>query len=64
MYSHIIIIECLYFIDSILCVLGSYNVDLGSISVSGISSGACMATQLHVAFSSTFMGSGIVAGGK
>jgi predicted esterase len=39
-----------------------YNVNRGLISVSGISSGACMATQMHVAYSSWFMGAGLVAG--
>jgi len=34
------------------------------ISVSGISSGAEMATQMHVAFSALFVGVGIVGGSK
>jgi hypothetical protein len=42
--------------------LGKYNVDTTKISTSGISSGAAMATQLHVAYSSVFMGVGMVAG--
>jgi poly(3-hydroxybutyrate) depolymerase len=42
--------------------LEKYNVDRSKISVSGASSGACMATQLHVAFSSLIMGAGILAG--
>jgi len=42
--------------------LTKYNVNRGQISVSGTSSGACMATQLHVAYSSVFMGVGLVAG--
>ncbi|MES2263520.1 MAG: fibronectin type III domain-containing protein [Pseudomonadota bacterium] len=44
--------------------LPSYNIDPSLSSVSGLSSGAFMAMQLHVAFSSTFKaGAGIVAGG-
>ncbi|KAK6188603.1 hypothetical protein SNE40_004746 [Patella caerulea] len=42
--------------------LGSYNVDPNQVSVSGISSGAAMATQMHVALSSRIMGVGLVAG--
>lgn len=43
-------------------VLPKYNVNRSQTSVSGISSGACMATQMHVAYSSLFMGVGIIAG--
>ncbi|XP_038066214.1 uncharacterized protein LOC119736247 [Patiria miniata] len=43
-------------------VLGSYGADPSKVSVSGVSSGANMAVQLHVGFSSTFMGVGAVAG--
>jgi len=39
-------------------------VDPTKISVSGISSGAEMATQAHVAYSATFMGVGIIGGSK
>jgi hypothetical protein len=42
--------------------LGKYTVDSTRISVSGFSSGAAMASQLHVAYSSIFMGVGMVAG--
>jgi poly(3-hydroxybutyrate) depolymerase len=42
--------------------LGKYNVDQSKISTSGISSGAAMATQMHVAYSAIFMGVGMVAG--
>ncbi|CAH1780439.1 unnamed protein product [Owenia fusiformis] len=42
--------------------LERYNVDRNHISVSGISSGAAMAVQLHVAFSHTFRGVGTFAG--
>ncbi len=40
-----------------------YNVDSNRISVSGVSSGAMMATQLHVAHSSLFNGVALLAGG-
>ena len=40
-----------------------YNVDKSQISVSGISSGAAFATQIHVIYSSHIMGIGMVAGG-
>jgi poly(3-hydroxybutyrate) depolymerase len=43
--------------------LPSFSVDLAQTSVSGVSSGAFMAGQFHVAFSETVMGAGIVAGG-
>ena len=42
----------------------SYNVDIGETSVSGLSSGAYMAVQFHVSFSSIVKGAGITAGGK
>lgn len=41
----------------------AYNIDASRISVSGISSGAYMATQLHVAHSALFGGAALVAGG-
>lgn len=45
-------------------VLGSYNVDPGLVSVSGLSSGGFMSVQIGVAYSSTFpVGFGIFAGG-
>ncbi len=43
--------------------LGAYNVKLDETSVSGISSGAMMAAQFGVAWSSIVKGVGIVAGG-
>src|SRR5215831_16606938 len=43
--------------------LGRFSADPGQVSVSGISSGAFMANQLHVAHSAGIMGAGIVAGG-
>ncbi|MGB0694745.1 MAG: depolymerase [Rhodospirillaceae bacterium] len=39
------------------------SIDMDTITVSGISSGAFMANQLHVAESATFQGAGLVAGG-
>jgi hypothetical protein len=43
--------------------LGTYNVKLDETSVSGLSSGAYMATQFGVAWSSIVKGVGVVAGG-
>lgn len=43
--------------------LGRFPADPGQVSVSGISSGAFMANQLHVAHSAGIMGAGIIAGG-
>nr|XP_011418318.2 uncharacterized protein LOC105321645 [Crassostrea gigas] len=42
--------------------LETYNVDRSGLSVSGVSSGAIMASQLHVIYSSKIMGVGLVAG--
>ena len=46
-----------------LLSLPSFNIDTNQISVSGFSSGAYMAVQFDVAFSSILRGAGIVAGG-
>ncbi|MCQ4162849.1 hypothetical protein NON00_23385 [Roseomonas sp. GC11] len=43
--------------------LGRYTVEAGKSSVSGLSSGAFMTVQLHLAHSASFMGAGIIAGG-
>ena len=44
--------------------LPKYNVSVNDVSVSGLSSGAYMAAQMHVAYSKTIKkGAGIVAGG-
>lgn len=43
--------------------LPSYNIDIKQTSVSGLSSGAFMAVQFDVAFSSISKGAGIIAGG-
>ena len=43
--------------------LPALTIDLAQPSVSGLSSGAYMAGQFHVAFSGTLVGAGIVAGG-
>ena len=43
--------------------LRAYNADIHETSVSGLSSGAFMAVQLDVAFSSIIKGAGIIAGG-
>ena len=41
----------------------SYNVDANRITVSGVSSGAMMATQMHVAHSAVFRGVAMISGG-
>lgn len=46
-----------------LSKLPGYAVELSQTSVSGLSSGGFMAAQFHVAYSSTLVGAGIVAGG-
>jgi poly(3-hydroxybutyrate) depolymerase len=43
--------------------LSSYPVDPAQVSVSGISSGAFMANQLHIAHSADVMGAAMIAGG-
>jgi len=43
--------------------LGAYPVDPAQVSVAGISSGAFMANQLHIAHSADIMGAAMVAGG-
>lgn len=43
--------------------LGSYTIDPDKVSISGISSGAFMANQFHMAHSKLIMGAGMVAGG-
>jgi poly(3-hydroxybutyrate) depolymerase len=43
--------------------LGSYPVDPRKMSISGVSSGAFMANQFHIAHSALVMGAGLVAGG-
>jgi len=46
-----------------IAVLSSYPIDKATLTVSGLSSGAYMAGQYHVAFSSEVIGAGIYAGG-
>src|SRR5260370_23778318 len=43
--------------------LGRFPVDPAEVSVSGISSGAFMASQLHIAHSAGIIGAGMIAGG-
>jgi hypothetical protein len=50
-------------VDSKVVQLGSYKVKQGQSSVSGLSSGAFMTVQLHLAYSASFAGAGIIAGG-
>src|SRR5580765_244644 len=42
--------------------LAAYGVDLQQTSVSGVSAGAAMAVQMHVAHSSIMRGVGVIAG--
>ena len=42
--------------------LGSYPVDPKQVSVAGISSGAFMANQMHIAHSADIMGAAMIAG--
>jgi hypothetical protein len=49
--------------DARVVQLGSYQVKQGESSVSGLSSGAFMAVQLHLAHSASFAGAGVIAGG-
>lgn len=46
-----------------IILVESYHGDGHQVSVSGISSGGCMATQFHVVYSSRVMGAGVIAGG-
>ncbi|MEM5428825.1 extracellular catalytic domain type 2 short-chain-length polyhydroxyalkanoate depolymerase [Cupriavidus oxalaticus] len=50
-------------LDSQIVQLGAYNVEKGKSSISGLSSGAFMTVQLHLAHSSSFCGAGVIAGG-
>jgi len=43
--------------------LGSFHIDPNKVSISGISSGAFMASQFHIAHSELVMGAGLIAGG-
>ena len=43
--------------------LGSYNINPSKVFIAGISSGGFMAVQMHFAFSGTFKGTAIYAGG-
>lgn len=43
--------------------LRQYNVQQGHSSISGLSSGAFMTVQMHLAHSASFVGAGIIAGG-
>jgi len=50
-------------LNSQIVQLGDYAVQKGQSSVSGLSSGAFMTVQLHLAHSASFCGAGIIAGG-
>lgn len=43
--------------------LPAFNIDPKRVSISGLSAGAFMAHQLHIAFSDVFCGAGLIAGG-
>ena len=49
--------------NSKIVPLEAYKTQKGQSSVSGLSSGAFMAVQLHLAYSASFSGAGIIAGG-
>lgn len=49
--------------DSEVVQLGTYQVERGKSSISGLSSGAFMTVQMHLAHSSSFCGAGVIAGG-
>lgn len=49
--------------DNKITTLQAYNVLKGQSSVSGLSSGAFMTVQLHLAHSASFIGAGVIAGG-
>jgi hypothetical protein len=49
--------------DSKIVQLKKYKVKRGQSSLSGLSSGAFMTVQLHLAHSSSFSGAGVIAGG-
>ena len=42
--------------------LGAYGIDIQQTSVSGVSAGAAMAVQMHIAHSSIMRGVGVIAG--
>jgi len=62
-----ILLVLILFVLSILEIgysqkINPYNVNVSSISVSGVSSGGAMAIQYHIAHSSDIIGAGIIAG--
>ena len=66
MYMYFIIISPVDFTNGIASIFfqAHLNINPGQISVSGLSSGACMASQFHVIHSGTIMGAAMFAGGK
>ena len=62
--THIVFDKSAGLWDKPVKILGSYRVDWSAISVSGMSSGGGMTTQMHVAYSSVFVGVGIISGSK
>jgi predicted esterase len=59
----ILLVMSLASIPTIAQQLGTYSVPANKIFVAGISSGGYMAVQMHVAFSHTFKGAAVYAGG-
>ncbi|MBY0315761.1 MAG: PHB depolymerase family esterase [Bdellovibrionales bacterium] len=59
----LILVLCTFPATAYPQALPQLNIDQNGITVSGISSGAYMSTQLHVAYSQTFSGSASIAGG-
>lgn len=59
----LVVVAAIAAADAAPAKLGAYNVNISDSSVSGLSAGAYMATQMQVAYSSVFRGAGIFAGG-
>jgi predicted peptidase len=57
------ILTCFISMAALSAPLPKLNIDPSQVTVSGLSSGGYMAVQLHVAYSNTFKGVGVVAGG-
>jgi len=51
------------YLIGLLAITSAYKIDLNSVTTSGLSAGAFMAVQFHIAYSSQVNGSGILAGG-
>ena len=58
-----VLLLSLFLVPTIAQAGESLNIDPDRVTVSGISSGAHMATQLHIAYSDLFSGAAILSGG-